>query len=281
MKLSRRSRLRLFVVLLVVSGLLRFIPVAGATVLYVATSGSDRWSGKLAEVNADRSDGPLASLMGARDAIRQARNGPGAPEPMTVQIRGGVYRMDAPFVLEPVDSGTANAPVVFEAYRGERPVFSGGRVLSGFRQHGALWETVLPEAQRGGWYFRQLFVGGHRRTRSRAPNSGYFRVADLLPGPRDARGKATARDQFVFAPGDLKPWERLSDVNLVLMHSWETSIHPLASINEKTNVVTFAAPLKEWWGIGYWEHAQRYYVENALELLDQPGEWYLNRATGS
>ena len=38
--------------------------------------------------------------------------------------------------------------------------------------------------------------------------------------------------------------------------------------------------MKEWWGIGYWEEAQRYYVENAFELLDAPGEWYLNRDIG-
>ena len=64
------------------------------------------------------------------------------------------------------------------------------------------------------------------------------------------------------------------------MHSWETSIHPLKSVDTATNTVEFAAPMSEWWSIGYWEDAQRYYVENAFELLDQPGEWYLNRATG-
>jgi hypothetical protein len=65
-----------------------------------------------------------------------------------------------------------------------------------------------------------------------------------------------------------------------LMHSWETSIHPVKSVDTKSNTVEFAAPLKEWWCLGYWEKAQRYYVENALELVDQPGEWYLNRQTG-
>ncbi len=64
------------------------------------------------------------------------------------------------------------------------------------------------------------------------------------------------------------------------MHSWENSIHPVKSVDESTNTVTFAAPMKEWWSIGHWEDHQRYFVENALELLDQPGEWYLNRETG-
>ena len=47
-----------------------------------------------------------------------------------------------------------------------------------------------------------------------------------------------------------------------------------------SHTVQFVAPQKEWWPIGLWEKMQRYYVENAMELLDQPGEWYLNRETG-
>ena len=124
---------------------------------------------------------------------------------------------------------------------GERPVLSGGQAVGGFRQNGELWETVLPDVKAGRWYFRQLFVDGQRRQLARGPNSGYYHTADLLPGPPDAHGKAIARDKFVFAPGDLKPWQRLGDVNLVLMHSWETSIHPLKSVDVKTNIVEFAA----------------------------------------
>lgn len=274
---------------------------------YVSPQGSDRWSGKLSEANAARTDGPFASLVAARDAIRRARAAGQTAEPMTVHVRGGTYRLDAPLVLEPSDSGTAQAPVVYQAYPNERPVLSGGMAITGFRQNGQLWEVTIPEVQQGKLYFRQLFVGGQRRTRARSPNKNlsenchgrlagfktqgsagegridskdYFHIAGTLPGPRDHQGKAIARDKFLFSPGDLKPWARLKDVNLILMHSWETSIHPLQSVNEKTQTVTFAAPLKEWWQIGLWEPTQRYYVENAFELLDSPGEWYLNRETG-
>ena len=38
---------------------------------YVATDGSDSWSGRLPAPNADRSDGPFATLEKARDAIRR------------------------------------------------------------------------------------------------------------------------------------------------------------------------------------------------------------------
>ena len=139
---------------------------------------------------------------------------------------------------------------------------------------------TIPEVKNGQWYFCQLFVNGQRRQRARSPNTGYYRVAERLPGPPDAQGQPFARDKFVFAPGDLAPFERIRDVNLVLMHSWETSIHPLQSVDVDARTVQFAEPLKEWWCIGYWEPQQRYYVENAREMLDQPGEWYLNRETG-
>jgi hypothetical protein len=125
-----------------------------------------------------------------------------------------------------------------------------------------------------------LFVNGQRRTRARSPNSGYYRIARLIPGPPVPNAKPVARDKFVFASGDLQPWTRLSDVNLVLMHSWENSIHRLKSVDTMSNIVELAAPMKEWWGLGYWEDHQRYFVENALELLDTPGEWYLNRESG-
>jgi hypothetical protein len=233
----------------------------------------------MAAANADGSDGPFRSLPAARQAIRRARSA-GQRGPVTLRIRGGTYFLDAPLVIEPADSGTAEAPVVFEAYENEKPVISGGRVIAGFRQNGSFWEATIPEVKAGNWYFRQLFVNGQRRQRARSPNSGYYRIAGLLPGPRDAQGNPIARNKFVFAGNDLKPWARLGDVDVVLMHSWETSIHPLKAVDTKSNVVEFAAPLKEWWPIGYWEKAQRYYVENALELLDEPGEWYLNRDTG-
>ena len=250
---------------------------AGAAELFVATGGNDAWSGKLAEANADKTDGPLASLQRARDEARRLK----ASGPVTVLVRGGTYYLEQPFVLEPQDSGTPERPVVFAAYPGEKPVFSGGRRITGWKQGpGNLWQVELPEVQAGQWYFRQLFVGGTRRQPARSPNEGYHRIAKLLPGPPIPNAKPVARDKFGFAPGDLQPWPQLNDVRVVLMHSWETSIHPLKSVDTATNTVEFAAPMGEWWSIGYWEDAQRYYVENAFELLDQPGEWYLNRATG-
>ena len=53
--------------------------VCGAAEFYVATNGNDRWSGRFPEPNADRSDGPLASLAAARDAVRRPGQRPARP----------------------------------------------------------------------------------------------------------------------------------------------------------------------------------------------------------
>lgn len=269
----------LFISLLLLVGMGKAV-TACELILYVAVNGNDSWSGKLLKPNAEKNDGPLASLDGARNAVRRLRTAGKLAGPVSICVRGGVYRLDSPFVLEPQDSGSAVAPVIFQAYKKEKPVISGGRPVNGFRKNGDLWEVDVPDVKAGKWYFRQLFVNGERRQRARGPNEGYFSIESTLPGPKDAQGKEIARDRFAFKAGDLKPWARINDVNLVLMHSWETSIHPLKSIDAALNIVEFAAPMKEWWCLGYWEKHPRYYVENALELLDQPGEWYLNRETG-
>ncbi|MBK9137996.1 MAG: right-handed parallel beta-helix repeat-containing protein [Verrucomicrobia bacterium] len=248
--------------------------------VHVAPDGNDQWSGRLRRPNQERTDGPLASLSAARDAARRLRAAFGRPVPINILVQGGRYRLNEPLILDPRDSGTSNAPVIITAAPGERPVFSGGELIAGFRPAGDRWEAELPEVKAGRWYFRQLWVNGERRPRARSPNTGYHRIAGLLPGPPRPNALAVMQDRFQFEPGDLRPWDRLGDVNVILMHSWETSIHPVKTVDATSNIVELAAPLKEWWGLGYWERAQRYYVENALELLDQPGEWYLNRETG-
>ena len=248
---------------------------------FVATNGNDAWSGRLRAPNADGTDGPFATIVRARDAVRQSRTAAKADKPCTVLIRGGTYRLAQPIVFGPEDSGTADGVVTYAAYPGEKPVFSGGRVITGWKRNaGAVWTAPIPAKLAGEWYFKQLFVNGQRRTRARTPNDGYLRTDGSLPGlksPRDRKDPATKMG-FRFKAGDLKRWDRLEDVNLLVYHSWTASLNWIQSLDEPNRIVRFTAPAN--WPTGYWERNQRYYVENALELLDAPGEWYLIRDTG-
>ncbi|NCO32354.1 MAG: hypothetical protein GW893_00595 [Armatimonadetes bacterium] len=247
--------------------------------LTVAPDGSDSWSGRLVKPNAKRTDGPLASLDGARNTIREFKASGGLKEPVNVFVRGGTYFLSRPFVLEPQDSGTDGCPVTYAAAPGEKPVFSGGRVIRGWRQHSkGLWVTEIPGAKGGAWQFRQLFVNGRRATLARSPNEGYYRVVGkAAPLIDTATGKQRdfSKQAFRFKPGDLKNWTDLRSANLTVFFHWETGMLRIKSVDETTNTVTFTGELKwPFWG------RQRYYLENAFEALDAPGEWYLNADEG-
>jgi parallel beta-helix repeat protein len=248
---------------------------------FAATNGNDAWSGKLPVPNSARTDGPFATITRARDALRESRT-PGKPDkPSIVLVRGGTYRLGSPIVFAPEDSGTPAACVTYAAYPGEEPMLSGGRLVTGWRKNaGAVWTTEVPEVKAGQWYFNQLFVNGQRRTRARTPNVGYLRTDGPLPGlknPKDRQDRA-AKMGFRYKPGDLKRWDNLEDVVLFVYHSWTTSLNWVASLDEQNHTVRFTAPTG--WPLSYWEKNQRYYVENCLDALDSPGEWYLNRETG-
>ena len=185
--------------------------------------------------------------------------------------------------MGPQDSGAEGAPVVYAAYPGERPVLSGGRAISG-RQRGTgeLWMADIPEVKAGTWYFHQLFVNGQRRPRARHPNEDHLRTVGNLPeitDVREQRNEPAAKLGFTYKPGDIRPWAGLEDVNVVLYYDWSTSRHWVKEVRESDRTIHFTNPTG--WPVCFWEKEQRYHLENFREALDQPGEWYLNRGTGT
>lgn len=93
------------------------------TVLYVSRDGDDS--------NAGTKEAPFATLVKARDTIRQMKkDGVLSKRSVVVYIRGGVYEMNKKFDLRAADSGTENCRIVYRAYPGEEVVFSGGQSLN-------------------------------------------------------------------------------------------------------------------------------------------------------
>jgi len=156
---------------LVVALALLAVGQSAAVNLFVSPDGDDGWSGTLARPNADRTNGPVATLHRARDAVRQVRAAdPG--KPVTVTVRKGVYYLPEPLVLGPEDSGTPQTPVRWQAFEGEEVVLSGGKPITGpwSSQDGRTYSTTLPQVAAGRWYFRLLRVGDEWAIRARYPN---------------------------------------------------------------------------------------------------------------
>ncbi len=251
--------------------------------IFVAPGGKDVWSGRLEKANADGTDGPVASLAGARDAVRKLKTD-GLKGPLSVVVAGGVYPFTEPVTFTPEDSGTQDAPIAYEAAVGARPLFHGGRVIGGWTQGAdGIWTAKVPDVAEGKWYFEQLWVNGRRAIRAREPNQFYHYMArkvtygiDPLTGkPADLQSRA-----FGAKPEDIRPLlnipsERIQDVALIAYHSWATGLHRIASIDPKTNIVVTTGPGR--WPFFRWGASQRYHLENFRAALDEPGEWYLDR----
>ena len=238
---------------------------------HVGPKGSDKWPGSSAR--------PFATLRGARDAIRKRKARRGLEEPVDVVVAKGTYFLAEPFELIPQDSGTAACPIRYMAERGGAVIVSGGRCITGWRKvKPGLWAADVPEAKAGRWIFRQLFVNGQRRILARHPNTGFFRIQGPAPpfvDPKTGKELDSSKRAFRFRPGDIKPWPNLPEINAVVFRNWESAMLPLKSIDANLHTVTFTGPMK--WPF---KRRARYYIENAPDALDAPGEWRLDRREG-
>lgn len=255
--------------------------------LYVAPNGSDKWSGRLAAPTRTKTDGPLATLEGARDAIRRmkAEKG-GLKRPVSVQLRKGTYFLNKPFELTADDTGARACPITYEAYptaKGvERVVISGGRAVTGFAPAKAngldVVAATVPGVREGEWYPDQLFVNDRRADRTRLPKQGWYSIKSAPIGDQWSEGQ----DSFTFNEGEIEQsWRNLSDVDVVALTLWIESRMPIKSVDEASHTVKLAKRSRFWLASDF-DRAKggRYYIENVFEALDTPGEWYLDRSDG-
>ena len=246
------------------------IPGAADITLYVSPDGNDSWAG-------DSLDKPFATIYKARDAIRAIKEKGPLTSPVTVYIRGGTYELPATLVFTLEDSGTKTCPITYTAYRDEKPVISGGRGIdASWKKHeGEIMVCTVPEVREGNWRFRQLFLNGERQTRARIPNLDESFIKGDKLFQIDQSEEDLGRDAMKYRPGHFKQYKNLNDVEVVLYRTWNESRLLVSELYEDERVVTFTGPIGRRLGSG-----NRYYIDNALEELDQPGEWYLDRHTG-
>lgn len=277
---------------------------AAETDLYVSTVGNNANPGTKAK--------PFASLEAARDAIRlRWASQSAAKGRFTVWIRGGIYPRTQSFELTAQDSGTKESPIVYRAYKDENVRLIGGRTLKGFRPvkdpsvlsrldgkaRGHVLQTDL-HAQgiddfgrlRSRGFGRpivaahaELFFGGVPMTLARWPNEGDWEHIAGFPdaaGQGDDHGGKIGALEGGFNYADDRPrrWKDTSDlwVHGYWAWDWANSYERVESLDLDRRLVRTTPPH----GLYGFRKGQRFYFLNALEELDQPGEYYLDRKTG-
>ncbi|PYT32304.1 MAG: hypothetical protein DMG57_02235 [Acidobacteria bacterium] len=245
--------MRVFSLLLLLSIFDAEAQVSGGVDLYVSPTGDDGNPGSL--------ERPLRTLERARDAVRAAKAGPGRN--IVVYLRSGVYTIDRTFTLSAEDSGWPNAPIVYRNFKGEAAVISGGVRLKGWTSTGSgIWKARTTQQD-----FRQLYVDGRRAIRSR--------------GAVPAGSRFEGSSAIFIQDGRLAEWKNPQDVELVFDVQWERNILKVLKI-EPSGSGALLSMIEPYFTLARMKEGKQIelptHIENALELLDEPGEWYLDRS---
>ncbi len=223
--------------------------------IYVSPNGDDSSSGEISN--------PIASLHRAAELAR-AKAG---KVQLTVFLHGGTYRLIEPLELSVDDGGTAEAPVLWKAMPGEKPIISGGISLRNWkRENDGSWSAQLPPDFQG--EFRSFYVNNKRAIRARTPDNEYLRI--------ESAGN-DKRTHFFFKKDDFPEVDEPKNLELVFLHDWSITRIGVKSINREKNHLIATDSLGArlpFFTLTNWEKHPRYYLENAREFCDSPGEWY-------
>jgi len=211
--------------------------------------------------NPGSSDKPVATLAAAQKLARSSVG----HQPVNVWLRGGTYYLPETLVFTEQNSGTKDAPVVFQNYQDEQPVISGGVRLQNLDwqpyTNGIFQAQVPADLQT-----EEIFVNGERQILARYPNfdpkAQYFDgfAADAISPERAAR------------------WANPTGGYFHAMHPalWGDFTWRITGKDTNNQV-----KLEGGWqnNRGAAAHEKIRFVENIFEELDAPGEWFLDSKT--
>jgi Right handed beta helix region len=218
--------------------------------VYVSPSGSDDNPGTAAS--------PVQTLQRAQQLVRKSNAN--MTSDLTVTLADGYYRMTSPLTLDPSDSGTNGHDVVWTAAAGAHPAVIGSKQIKGWSQVAGsnnVWVAQGPT----GIQTRQLYVDGTRAVRA----TGAVPSAATLASWKDPSGGFPPTVELVYVGG----WG-----------PWTEGRCPVASVTGGT--INMAQPC---WdnstkrgnnNVGPGSVGSPTRAESAYQLLDVPGEWYLD-----
>jgi hypothetical protein len=246
---------------------------ATVRVFHVAPDGDDSGPGTAFR--------PFRTPQKARDAVRAFKRRIPVGD-ITVYFRQGTYHLTETLELGVADSGGPWQTITYAAYPGETPVFSSGAAITGWSPVsdpplglpaaavGNVWAADVPAGSR----FKSLYDDGRMLPVARS--------AGFSPGaPPDLAPLTQLSYPAHVSPGLAAGWGEATDIELQLMPSakWMVNILPLASIDLENRITTTQVPGR--YALGPTTPAQASaWFQNAIGLLDTPGEWVVSAREG-
>ena len=226
---------------------------------YVSPDGSDG--------NVGSKQRPFATLTRARDEIRQATIA--GREGANIILADGIHLLEESFVLEPQDSGAEEAPVVYKAENEGKAIISGAIRLTGLRwerHEGQILKAKVPEDVLRSCKFDAVTVGDRKLHMARFPN---------FTGQGNFDG-VTSLDEVNKRAGNYKH-PTTGHLHALHRSRWGSVHYRVTGIDDK------GLKLEGGWQQN--RHRQlntdNVMIENIFEELDDAGEWFLDRETGT
>jgi hypothetical protein len=263
-----------------------FAAIGVSTELWVAPSGSIENDGSQTR--------PLPSVPAALKIWQRRLQTPSATsaDSLHIILRDGLYPLNQAVSFDSELFANKKSSVCIEAAPGEHPVLSGGaeiihwKKVAGKISHppgiwtNDIWVADVPLFGGRTLAFRQLWVNGSKAIRAREPNGNT--LMRLIAWDR-ANQIATIPAEAVARIQNSKGLE------MIINQVWEIAILRVKSLSLKgTNALaTFEQPESKIEFEHPWppiivktNYAAPFYLANAMEFLDSPGEWFEDLSAG-
>lgn len=201
---------------------------------------------------------------------------------ITIYMEGGTYALYEPVFIRPEDSGTPDSPTIIRSASNESVTLSGGVQITGWKKQGKIWVADVPMFNGRPFDFRQLWVNGEKAIRARDVDDfeKMYRIRSVDEKNQILYVPASAVRKLVNAKGTLKaPF-----AEMVLHEMWCVANLRIRAIDivGDSAAVRFHQPESRIQFEHPWPrpmvttdgHNSAFYLTNARELLDIPGEWY-------
>jgi hypothetical protein len=234
--------------------------------LYVSPSGNDTTGD--GTINK-----PYASLERARQRVRTMNAG--MTEDLTVLLRGGTYNLSSPVIFTEADSGSCGHKVCYKNVEGETPILTGGSPITGWTpESNGVYKAFVGQGRR----FNVMSENGVPAIKARHPDVGHTLYTRMGEGWGSLSFQFYKGDvpTFDYANTQVHIWPGISDV---WAWDWDSDVIPVTRIDwpNRRIFLEFEAGFGSSSAI---EYLNRYYLQGARVFLTQPGEFYLDEASG-
>lgn len=241
-------------------------------------------SPKGSDFNDGTRQSPKATLT---SALRQAREWRRTEDNriqggITIYMEGGTYAFHEPVFIRPEDSGTKESPTIIRSVGDEKVILSGGISIKGWKKQGKVWVADVPAFNGRPLDFRQLWVNGEKAVRARDVEDfeKMNRICSVDEKNEILYVPAVSIRRLIDNKGNLKA----KYAELVLHQMWCVANLRIRSVEVQGDsaAIRFHQPESRIQFEHPWPrpmvttdgHNSAFYLTNARELQDVPGEWY-------